>query len=292
MTDIYISSSCINRRSIAQSVRYLAEQGYRNIELSGGTHYYPNFVADLLDLKRQFGLRYRCHNYFPPPLEHFVLNLSADDDAIRQKAIEHIKQAIRLSEALEADRYAVHAGFRMQPKVEQLGKVISSQQLQSETDALARFTAAWEMLQPLAQTAGVKLYIENNVLSAANLKMFKGENPFLATDVDSIKEIQSQTGAPLLLDVAHLKVSCQSLGLDLETQLATLLHETDYLHISDNDGTADRNQGLNAGFNILQLLEQYSLQDKTITLEVYDGDASLAQSHQAIISLLGVHYES
>ncbi|WP_333609384.1 sugar phosphate isomerase/epimerase family protein [Arsukibacterium sp.] len=291
MAELYVSSSCVNRRSIAQSVRHLADNGYRYIELSGGTHYYPDFVDDLLALKRQYGLHYRCHNYFPPPQQHFVLNLSASDDTVRDTAIAHVKRAILLSAELEADRLAIHAGFRLQPAVEQLGKVISAQQLQIKQEALQRFAAAWAELQPIATQAGIKLYVENNVLSAANLAMFAGENPFLATDIDSINQLRVLTGAPLLLDVAHLKVSCHSLQLDFATQLTALLGITDYLHISDNDGSADRNQGLLPGFNMLELLGQHELSGKTVTLEVYDGDASLRQSFQAVAALMEYQHD-
>ncbi|SEA44357.1 sugar phosphate isomerase/epimerase family protein [Alkalimonas amylolytica] len=288
---IYVSSSCVNYRSIAQSVQHLAERGYKAIELSGGTHYYPGFVDDLLRLKQQYHLQYRCHNYFPPPQQHFVLNLSASDDGIRDTAIAHVKQAIALSVQLEADRFAIHAGFRLQPAVEQLGQVIASQQLQPEQAALQRFAEAWAELQPIAAQAGVKLYVENNVLSAANLSAFGGENPFLATDRQSIEQLIAVTGAPLLLDVAHLKVSCQSLQLDFVSQLHKLMATTDYLHLSDNDGSADRNQGLLAGHNLLELLSQHDFSGKTITLEVYDGDVSLAQSMQAVNRLLELRHE-
>ncbi len=65
---------------IRDSVQELAENGFQNIELSGGTEYYENFERDLIELKGEYNLNYRCHNYFPPPKKPFVLNLASLND--------------------------------------------------------------------------------------------------------------------------------------------------------------------------------------------------------------------
>ena len=59
---IYISSSCIPNVKIKDSVQALALNGFKNIELSGGTHYYEGFENDLLEPKHKYNLSYRCHN--------------------------------------------------------------------------------------------------------------------------------------------------------------------------------------------------------------------------------------
>ena len=74
---IYISSSCIKAKTIKESVTILAEAGFKNIELSGGTQYYSSFETDLIKLQDKYGLNYQLHNYFPPPPNHFVLNLAS-----------------------------------------------------------------------------------------------------------------------------------------------------------------------------------------------------------------------
>ena len=73
---IFVSSSCVEHTKIKDSILELASNGFGNIELSGGTEYYENYIEDLLVLKKTFNLRYLIHNYFPPPKEHFVLNLA------------------------------------------------------------------------------------------------------------------------------------------------------------------------------------------------------------------------
>ena len=64
---IYVSSSCVRADKIKDSVLTLVENGFRNIELSGGTNYYDGFDQDLLELKEKFDINFQCHNYFPPP---------------------------------------------------------------------------------------------------------------------------------------------------------------------------------------------------------------------------------
>ena len=73
----------------------MADNGFTNIELSGGTEYYDNFENDLINLKKEFDLNYLIHNYFPPPLEHFVLNLASTDKDIYEKSLSHYKRAIQ-----------------------------------------------------------------------------------------------------------------------------------------------------------------------------------------------------
>lgn len=282
---IYVSSSCVNHRKIKDSVVALVEQGFRNIELSGGTHTYDQMEQDLIDLKQKYQLSYRCHNYFPPPVSHFVLNLSSADPVERGVAIKHIQSAIQLSERLEAKKLGIHAGFRMQPKVSELGQAIGKSQLLDEAAATQLFVEAWLKLSQQAETAGVEIYIENNVLSAANYKTFAA-NPFLATDYDSIQHLLGLTKSRLLLDVAHLKVSCYSLGLNFSEQLAALIQCSDYIHLSDNNGMADTNKGLQPDSELLDILSSVPLQGKTFTLEVYDGATSLSRSYQLINSLL------
>lgn len=58
---IYVSSSCVSGQKISDVVRRLAQGGFRNIELSGGTSYYPEIFHDLAALKKEYGLTYVCH---------------------------------------------------------------------------------------------------------------------------------------------------------------------------------------------------------------------------------------
>lgn len=282
---IYVSSSGIRVSRIGEAVRELAQAGYQYIELSGGTKPYDGWLEELQALKVQFDLSYRCHNYFPPPRENFVMNLSADGEVLQQ-TLAQVRWCLQVSQQLQADKLGIHAGFRMQPKVRELGVQIEQRELLATEVAQQRMFANLRALSEDARACGVQLYVENNVFSAANQQSFGGENPFLLTHAGEYHQYQQQQAFPLLLDVAHLKVSCHSLGLDFASQLHTLLAHTDYLHISDNDGLRDSNQTLREDSELYGLLCQNDLSGKTVTLEVYGSLEDINRSHAAMVSLL------
>ena len=175
---IYISTSCVKRAKISQSIAYLAKMGYQNIELSGGTNYYESYVNDLLELKKNYDLSYLVHNYFPPPKKHFVLNMASLNDDIYNMTMDHYISSIHLAKKIGAAKYGLHAGFLIDPGTDQLGKPISYQQVADRDKAIKRFCNGFNILKEKADT--VDLYIENNVISASNFKTY-GENVLMLT---------------------------------------------------------------------------------------------------------------
>lgn len=283
---IFVSTSGIRAQRIGDAVRQLANAGFNCIELSGGTKPYPELETDLLSLKSEFNLVYRCHNYFPPPDTNFVMNLSSSGETLT-RTLQQVKYCLSLSRRLGADRLGVHAGFRMDPRVDELGQRISSRELIGYEEALARFQSNLSELEKVAVAEGVALYVENNVYSEANQHSFAGENPFLLTHFQEYKKIHKSSSFKLLLDVAHLKVSCHSLGLDFKTELTAMLAEADYVHISDNDGTKDSNGPFVKNSELYALLQQQSgLKEKTYTLEVYGELGGLIQSYQSLLDVV------
>ena len=121
----------------------------------------------------------------------------------------------------------------------------------------------------LNKNKNIKLYFENNVLSKKNLERFK-TNPFLLTDTNSFRELKKSIDFNLLLDLAHLKVSCKSLNLNFYDEANSLIKETDYLHISGNDGNHDSNNSIIEDKQLIKVLDKNNLKSKTITLEIYD----------------------
>ena len=73
---IYISTSCIKSRSIKESVSKLVSAGFKNIELSGGTKFYPNYKDDLLKMKKNMTSK---HHILPSwnSLANTVLELAS-----------------------------------------------------------------------------------------------------------------------------------------------------------------------------------------------------------------------
>jgi sugar phosphate isomerase/epimerase len=274
---IYISSSCVTNVSIKESVQEIAENGFKNIELSGGTQYYEGFENDLLELKDKYNLSYRCHNYFPPPKEHFVINLASLDDNIFKKSIEQIKKAIALSKTLGSSIYGFHAGFYININLNEIGKKISQSALFDREKSISRFCVALRNIKN--STEGVDLYIENNVLSKTNFETFNGINTFMLTNFSEYQSLKKKIDFNLLLDVAHLKVSVQTLGLNWEEEFIKFMSTSNYIHISDNDGLHDLNNQLTKSSNMFSMLKMIDTSNKTFTLEVYDEMEVIKRSY-------------
>src|ERR1051326_2395182 len=239
---IFVSSSCARGATIADSVEKLVALGFRNIELSGGTAPYPSLQKDLLELQQKYGLNYLCHNYFPPSPVPFVINIASLDDEVSRKSMAHLEQAIELSRLLGAKRFGFHAGFLINIPVSQVGKSISHQQLFDRKLSTERFVQNYTFLKNKA--GDIELYLENNVVSETNLRNFNGQNPFFLTSWSEFIQLSELMQLKPLLDVAHLKVSSQSLGLSFDDELQKFWGVSDYIHISDNDGTTDNNRAL------------------------------------------------
>jgi len=280
---IYVSSSCVRFDRIAESVAHLANNGFKNIELSGGTNYYPEFEDDLLELKEKYNLSYLIHNYFPPPDTHFVLNLASLNDRIFNNSIEHYLRAIELAKKIGSDKYGLHAGYFVDPSVKELGKRFKNTPILDKEKAIEKFCYGFKILKKEADQ--VKLYIENNVISASNFETYR-ENILMLTNGDEFSKLKESLGFNLLLDLAHLKVSSQTLDLDFEKEFSTLWAATNYIHLSDNDGLHDSNQTLTINSETYSLLKNNNLAGKTFSLEIYSGIEDLKEAYQLLNNLL------
>jgi len=277
---IYVSSSCVKNNKIKDSVQELAGNGFKNIELSGGTEYYENFETDLLELKDKYNLNYRCHNYFPPPKKPFVLNLASLNDETFQMSFDHLKKVVALSSRLGADKFAFHAGFFIDIKLSEIGKKLSRDNLFDEKKSVERFCSAYDIVKE--QAKNVSLFIENNVFSKTNAETYDGENPFMMTNFNEYKSLKEKIDFNLLLDVAHLKVSAKTLGLNWESEFENMMSVSSYIHVSDNDSFHDLNSQLTKNSSLLSMLKQSDTKNKDFTLEIYDEMNAIKKSYEVL----------
>ncbi len=277
---IFVSSSCLRHDKIKNSVEGLAINGFKNIELSGGTRYYEGYEKDLAELKGTHNLNYLLHNYFPPPKNDFILNLASLNEEIYKKTIEHHETAISLSRKLGAKKFSFHAGYFIDLDVGELNKNIRLREPCDSKQAIKRFCEGYNLLKEKA--GDIELYIENNVLSANNSRIFKGQNPVMLTDYKSCEELKSFIDFKLLLDVAHLNISANSLNIDFDKELSMMFPISDYIHISDNDGLHDQNRCLDSDSAILNTLKGYNFDKKTLALEIRGSISDIKKSQLAV----------
>lgn len=236
---IYVSTGGLRGRTAAAVSVELLNSGVKFIELSGGD-YSATLLSDLHALTP--AICFQIHNYFPPPKDPFVLNLGSLDPAIGQRSIAHVEQALQWCSALGADRYSFHAGFLLDPKVDELGRHIKNRNLFDRDECTEVFVNRVSHLAELAKKAGIVLMIENNVLSAKNAAEFS-VNPLLMCTPQECNKIMGllPENVCLIIDVAHLKVSANSLGFDPARMFELCNERIAGYHLSDNDGLEDSN---------------------------------------------------
>jgi sugar phosphate isomerase/epimerase len=237
---IYISTGGFRGKTADAVSAELFNAGVKSIELSAGA-YSGSLLKDLQTLAPK--IHFQIHNYFPPPAAPFVLNLGSLDAQIGERSIAHVEQALEWCVALGGDRYSFHAGFLLDPKVDELGRRIPSRTLFDRDACIEAFVGRVSDLAVKAEDMGISLMIENNVLSARNAQEFSA-NPLLMCDPDECQRIMQllPPSVAQLVDVAHLKVSANSLKFNPE-KMFDLCHERiTGFHLSDNDGQEDSNK--------------------------------------------------
>ncbi len=280
---IYVSSACSRCKRIDNAVTELAEEGFINIELTGGTEYYQSYQQDLLIIKEKFGLNYLLHNYFPPPTADFVINIASLDDHAVKKSISQLCESIKLSTLLSADKFGFHAGFTVEMSTQDLGRTIKDTITWEKNAGLRRFCQTYGELLSYCPLS-LQLYIENNVYSYDNYLKFGDLAPFMLLTFEDYLELREHINFDVLLDVAHLYVTCQTLQLSFEEQMASFMEVTDYIHVSDNNGLQDQNCELSKSSPLFRELEKYDLSGKTVTLEIYSGLDTVKESYELIAS--------
>jgi sugar phosphate isomerase/epimerase len=226
--------------SAAEAVEEFQTAGLVAIECSAGA-----WAVDLRERLRgaSEGVALRLHNYFPPPQVPFVLNLGSLDDEVGRRSLEQAHTALEWSKELGSPVYSVHAGFRLDPSPTELGGMIRHRVLPDRDEVMDCFLERVHTLARGAEQLGIRLLLENNVVSQVNLQA-QGEDAFLMTTPLECEEVMHRTpdNVGLLLDVAHLKVSANSLGYDPVEMFERCNDWVGAYHLSENDGESDTNE--------------------------------------------------
>jgi sugar phosphate isomerase/epimerase len=239
---IFVSTGGFNNQSAFETATAYISSNIRNIELSGG-RFSSKLLNDLQAIREQ--AVFRVHNYFPPPKLPIVLNLASLNEEVSKHSLAHCKKAMTWAKKLDSTIYSVHAGFLLDPNVKELGKKIHNRTLFDRDQALEKFIANIYKLSHFAESLGVDIFIENNVISYQNYQEF-GDNPFLMATPEETKNIMAKVpkNVGLLIDVAHLKVSANSLNFRPENMMEVCYPWIKAFHLSDNEGLADTNHAV------------------------------------------------
>ena len=267
---IYVSTGGFRNQNGFDAANYLKSANINSVELSGGV-YLDNQLKLLKSLKKS--TKFMVHNYFPPCEDPFVFNLASLNKDVATKSYEHAIKAMHWAVELDNPNYSFHAGFLVDPNVKELGKKVKSRDLFNRDEAIKIFIERLNMLSIEADKLGVSLMIENNVLSPGNFSEFS-DNPFLMATADECVYVMEHTSnnINLLIDVAHLKVSANTLDFDKEQFLLSCDQWIKGYHLSDNNGLRDSNDRVNDNSWFWPLLRNDL---DFYTIEVYSDDLSV-----------------
>ena len=259
---IYISTGNYSKLPADKTSEKLIASGIDAIELSGGS-YSSNTIENLCKLKKKAS--FQIHNYFPPPKIPFVFNLASQDKEVLKLSLNHAYHAIDCCLKLGAKYFSFHAGFLCDLQVNELGKKIKRRKLYNRKKSVDIFLEKISLISKKAENNGIKIMVENNVFSQINKKEFL-DNPLLMCDAKECLQIMNQVpkNVKLLIDVAHLKVSSNSLGFNPVTMINECSYYAGGYHLSDNNGFSDTNDSFleNAWFlkYLRTDLEYYSIE--------------------------------
>lgn len=261
---IFVSTVCLpGMQHIESRLSIYRDYGLSSIELGAGV-----FLEDDSTLSRlpQMDSKFLIHNYFPPPLESFVLNLASVDAGILRRSIEFVCHAIELCARLGIPFYSVHAGFITDPTG--LGPNSFIFPMPDSPDqgkkALDRFISSIEICVTHARRFGIQVLVENNVCSPESRGKLLLQT---ADEFMSVFRVLSSPYLGLLLDTGHLKVSARTFGFDKVAFVNDLASFVRALHIHDNDGTTDTHLPIQAGSWVLDILRKAEFTGLPVIIE-------------------------
>lgn len=275
---LFVSTACLKRRTIIEVLEEYVKVGIKHIELSGGTVYYPELMDDLIKIKREYGVEYACHAYFPPPLKDFVINLASCNDEIYYNSIQHYEKCIKKLTMIGCNYLSVHAGFLVEISINEIGGTIAHTQIYDRDEAIKRFCKAIFYLRKLCEENNLLFFVENNVISMENYINAGRQNYLLMTDYKTICEMRRNVEFDLLLDLGHLNVSSHALGLEFEDQVGRLIPEAKWIHISENNGIEDEHSPLRSEGKIYNTLKNSLRKNVNITLETNGSINEICES--------------
>ena len=279
---IYTSSNCKKAERIEKALQGLISAGIKNIELNSAGKHIPDITGFLQAFKKEHGLNFLVHNYFPAPEADFVLNPASQNKIILNKTIECCKTSIRLAADLSSSIYSVHAGMRCDPVSTELSRAITQLYTAPYNDAYNTFVRSLTTLCDYALEFNLEIAVENHVLAPFNLKNGKNELLLMCRHEELLKlfEDVNRPNLKVLVDVGHLKVTAATLSFDAGSFIEALKGKIAIFHLSDNNGFEDTHEIIRDDSWFWGALQHF--QDAVFVIESHGLTASQIRSTQRL----------
>lgn len=273
----YVSTLALRDKSVSEIIEIALQEGFA-LEFTSSMSFDKCLTKQFIEAP----VIRMPHNYFPVPETPFVLNLASTNDQIRQTSIQHCLDGLALVKETGGPFFAAHAGFCIDPNPTELGKKLSQEQTFNAAVNWDVFINSVQTIVQRAEELETVFLIENNVVAQMNIRE-DGSHPLFCGNPEEMLRLIKTIDHPrlgILLDTAHLKVSANTLGFDLDKAVAQLVNIVQGLHHSDNDGRFDTNEPLTNNYWFLKHLHKFEVPQ---VIEV--KDLSVAEIHQHLTLL-------
>lgn len=260
-SEFWVSSSYFNSSKIEDLILKAKNLNIFKIELSAGLNFDNNIKNKIIDYEKQ-GFEFLIHNYFPQPIEDFVINLGSLDLENQKKTLEHCKSSINLASKLKNKIYTVHSGFAFEMNLNLLGNMTKQKNLILNNSmkidkSLENMITNSNKLLNYADSLGVSVYFENNMIPDINYQNVN-QIPYHLIEPNGIKEFfnsldYKNTG--LILDVAHAKIVSKILNFNPQSYFD--LQTIKLLQLSEPHGYEDTSNIFNKNSWFYENLNQY-----------------------------------
>lgn len=253
---IFVSTTSLENHSDAiETVQRLVDNGIFNIEL-GADHEYFEDTNKIIEMKKEFGLNYTLHTFFPPAKDKFMLNIGSGNEKILKRSLEIIKNSMDFCRKADAKLYSIHSGYK--------GEIDGSGQMLSKPIKFERFMETVKQsaaeISDYGKDYGFKIALENQPPE-------NEASPFTKPSkiLDMIKELNLKN-LGLLIDIGHLKFAAAKEGFDKNKEIEKVKDYILGMHVHDNDETHDMHNLLTNPMG-LDHIPKDILKNKAVILE-------------------------
>lgn len=189
----YVSTTCLQGVGYRETVRHYEDAGIDRIELG----YCPETEIDLASVLRNADFNAVAHNYLRPVDERSVPNLASQDESIRQRSVEYVRDGLDFCSRHGIDSYTFHAGFRVDPDT---SFRFNANTVPDVDSCMETFVESLRTLRPYAEELGVDIAIENSV--ATDDHMIDGTPVVLLAGPDEFETLIERVDIGVVLILA------------------------------------------------------------------------------------------
>ena len=233
--------------SITEALAACVANGLRSVELGSNHAYEPDPIGVV---ERHQPLRCMVHNYFPSPLDPFVVNIASLNDDIYERSLAHVGRSIEFCRASGALMYTVHPGFLSDPQGPSRNSgnydflfPASDVDRKSYDRAYQRMLEALDWAVDRAAASGIRLAIETE-------GSVSKRDHLLLQRPDEFERLTTRFAPADLgvnLNIGHLRLASAAFGFEPATMVDVIADYIVAMELSHNDGVVDGHRPLQAG---------------------------------------------